>query len=184
MHQGDGAREGGWRYRIGFQVKDLVVDLGQFGAFLAVREEIVVIIHDRIERTVDLRGCRGTAQGDGLTTITQDMVPDCFQSVGWNRERAGHDGVAHPITVVQQFGCDSVFPEFVIDMLGKRGTAASLIHRHEKLGPVPLEHGDVAVCELVPVQVEVASRDHEQGIVFRVGIHFHLPRAPGLWRCR
>ena len=54
MNQSDGARETGWRDGVGFQVKNLVIDIGEVRAAAAVVKVIVVLVNNLVVGTVHL----------------------------------------------------------------------------------------------------------------------------------
>ena len=185
MHQCDGAGQGAGRDGLGFQVEDLVVDICQLGANLAVGKVVIVLVNHFVVGAVALGRGGGTAERNLFTPITEDVIPDRLKPILGNGERTGHDGISHAVAVIQQLCAQGIFERPFVDMPGEGCRPARLVNRHKEFRPVLFKHPDMAIRQHITVLIHVIAGNGIKWLVFRERINLLGSLSPVCrWCCQ
>ncbi|MNO67712.1 hypothetical protein D3C76_585220 [compost metagenome] len=100
----------------------------------------------------------------------QPVVPDQLIAVLRNREGRGAIGTDHRVAAIGQFGVDGVVLDSLLDHLAEAEVAMRRVHRNAEGFRIALEHGALAVGEILGVLLHVLRCDLEQRLLIGVGI--------------
>ena len=171
-----------WRQYILLEVEQHVVVFARIvvGQFFT-EGKFLTELHQRVV-AVGLRCYLTNRTLNATTTITDDMVPDGFQTVLRNREWRTHHVVLEAVTAVYQLGFTGVFNAGIVDGLWVSRRTMGWVHRHTVGIRVLLEHRLLAFGQLVGVLHVVFSSDHKQRCFVGKRVHQLAAFLVACWR--